>query len=234
VLVNKRAELAPQIRRTPHCAVPIPDDGLSDERSEVIGILPADALDGNGNVRGWQRVISNADFGADEVWLRFLGRGDGGCLLGWRCIREVSKVLLCEFDKLLVRHAARTDKYHPIGSIVGLDVVYQVIALDALDILRWTQNRAAERLALKGRGMQVVKDNFLKLLIHLFLLPKDDVAFAFDGLRVELGVLEDIGKDVDGLRDIGVEGLGIVDGILALQIVRPRPQSSNSSRLTEV
>jgi len=62
----------------------------------------------------------------------------------------------------------------------------------------------------------VVKDDFLKLLIHLLLLAKDDIALAFNGLRVELGVLEDIGQDVDRLWDIGVEGLGVIDGVLAL------------------
>lgn len=151
--MDKRAKLAAQIRRAAHCAVPVPDDGLSDERGEVIGILPADALDGNGNVCGRQRVVSNADFGADEIRLRFLGGGNGGCLLSWRRTREVSKMLLRELDELLVWHAARADKHHPISRIVGLDVFYQVFALDAPDILRRAQNGTAERLTLEGRGM---------------------------------------------------------------------------------
>ena len=62
----------------------------------------------------------------------------------------------------------------------------------------------------------MVKDDFLKLLIHFFLLTKDDIALAFDGLRVELGVLEDVGKDVDCLWDVRVERLGVVNGVLAL------------------
>ena len=125
-------------------------------------------------------------------------------------------MFLCQFDELLVWYAARTDKYHPIGCIVGFDVVYQVVALDASNILCRAQNGTAERLTLEGRGVQVVKDNFLKLLIHLFLLAKDDIALAFNGLWVELRVLKDIGKDVNGLWDIGVEGLGVVDGVLTL------------------
>ena len=125
-------------------------------------------------------------------------------------------MLFRELDELFVRHTTCTDKYHSIGCIVGLDVVYQVLALDAPDILRGAQNGAAERLALECRSMQVVKDDFLELFIHLFLLAKDDIALAFNRLRVELGVLEDIGKDVDGLWDIGIEGLGVVDGVLAL------------------
>jgi hypothetical protein len=92
-----------------------------------------------------------------------------------------------------VRYAACTDKHHPFGRIVGLDVVYQVITLDAPDILRRSQNGAAERLALECRGMQMVKDDFFKLFVHLFLLAEDNVTLAFNGLRIELGVLEDIG-----------------------------------------
>lgn len=64
--------------------------------------------------------------------------------------------------------------------------------------------------------MQVVEDNLLELLVNLLLLAQDDTALALDGTGLKLGVLEDIGKDVDGLGDIGVEGLGVVNGVLAL------------------
>jgi hypothetical protein len=62
----------------------------------------------------------------------------------------------------------------------------------------------------------VVEDNLLELLVNLLLLAKNDVALALDGLGVELGVLENVGKDVDGVGDVRVEGLGVVDGVLAL------------------
>jgi len=62
----------------------------------------------------------------------------------------------------------------------------------------------------------VVEDNLLKLLVNLLLLAKNDVALALNGLGVELGVLENVGKDVDGVGDVRVEGLGVVDGVLAL------------------
>lgn len=64
--------------------------------------------------------------------------------------------------------------------------------------------------------MKVVEDNFLKLLVDLLGLAEDNVALALNGALVELGVLENIGKDVDGCWDIGVECLGVVDGGLAL------------------
>lgn len=62
----------------------------------------------------------------------------------------------------------------------------------------------------------MVEDDLLELLVHLFLFAEDDITLALDGLGLELGVLEDIGENVDGGGDVVVEGLGVVDGVLAL------------------
>jgi len=51
----------------------------------------------------------------------------------------------------------------------------------------------------------VVEDDLLELLVNLLLLAKDDVALALDGLGLELGVLENVGKDVDSVGDVRVE-----------------------------
>jgi hypothetical protein len=42
--------------------------------------------------------------------------------------------------------------------------------------------------------------------------------FALNGTALELGVLEDIGDDVDGLRDVLTEALGIVDHLLTRSV----------------
>lgn len=39
---------------------------------------------------------------------------------------------------------------------------------------------------LESSGVQVVKDNFLHLLINLLLFAKDDIAFAFNGVAVQV------------------------------------------------
>jgi hypothetical protein len=62
----------------------------------------------------------------------------------------------------------------------------------------------------------VVEDNLLELLLHLLRLAQDNVALPLDGGLLELGVLEDVLQDVDALGDVLVEGLGEVDGVLAL------------------
>ena len=64
----------------------------------------------------------------------------------------------------------------------------------------------------------MVENDLLELLVHLFLLAENDITLALDGLGLELGVLEDIGQDVDGGGDVVVEGLGVVDGVFALSL----------------
>ncbi len=41
--------------------------------------------------------------------------------------------------------------------------------------------------------MKMVKDDFLELLVDLFLLAQYNVSFSLDSLRFELRVLEDVG-----------------------------------------
>lgn len=51
----------------------------------------------------------------------------------------------------------------------------------------------------------MVKNNFLELLVDLLLFTEDNITFTLNSLLVELGVLEDIGEDVDGLGNVGIE-----------------------------
>jgi hypothetical protein len=82
-------------------------------------------------------------------------------------------------------HATRTNKHHTIGSIIRLDVVLQVTALDGLNVLLRSEDGASEGLTLEGGGVEVVEHNLLKLLVDLLLFAEDDVALALDGLWLE-------------------------------------------------
>lgn len=211
VLVHKRAELATKVRRVAHRTVPVADNGLGDVRSEVVGVVPADTLDGQRNVGGGHGVVPDPDLRSDEVGLRF---GGGGGAAG----RETGKVLLSKLNKLGMGDTAGTDKDHPVSSVVFLDVSFKVGALDALDVFLGTEDGPAEGLTLESDGVEVIKDNFLELLVNLFLLPENDSTFALNGRGIKLGVLQDISQDVDGLADVRVEALGVVDGVFALLI----------------
>jgi hypothetical protein len=45
---------------------------------------------------------------------------------------------------------------------------------------------------LEGRGVQMVENNLLNLLLHLLGLPQNHITLAFDGRLLELGVLENV------------------------------------------
>ena len=64
--------------------------------------------------------------------------------------------------------------------------------------------------------MQMIKNDFLELLVDFLLFSQNYVSLSLDGLGLEFGILQDIGEYVDRSRDIGVEGLGVVDGVFTL------------------
>lgn len=62
----------------------------------------------------------------------------------------------------------------------------------------------------------MIENNLFQLFVYLFLFSQDHVTFPLNGGGIELRVLENVGKDIDRLGNIGVEALGIVDGIFTL------------------
>lgn len=161
VVVDERAKLAPEVRRVAHRTIPVANNGLSDESSEVVIVLPADTLNCESNVSSWDSVITNSDVRANEVWLTLLFGGNGGGSRAWWLAGEVSKVLFSKFDELLVRNTTSTNKNHTVSSVVGLDIVDKVFTLNAGNVLLWSKDRSAKRLALESSGVQVIKDDLL-------------------------------------------------------------------------
>lgn len=210
------AELAAEEGRLAHGTVPVTDNGLSDQSGEVIIILPANTLDGEGDVSGGDGVVAETDLGADELGGALLlgseRQGSGGRGLAG----EATEVLLSESHEALVGNATSTDQDHAVSSVVGLDVVGQVVPGDGLDVLLGAEDGASKGLGLVSGGVKVVEDNLLELLVNLLLLAQDHIALTLNGTSLELRVLKDIGEDVDGLGDIVVEGLGVVDGVFPL------------------
>lgn len=215
-MVDEGAELAAKVRGVAHGTVPVTDDGLSDKSSEVVVILPANTLDSKGNVGGGNGVVTDSHLRANELGGALLLSGDSRGGGGVRLAGEATEVLLSEADELVVRDTTGTNENHAVSGVVGLDVVDQVITLDALDVLLGSKDGAAERLVLVSSSVQVVENDLLELLVDLLLLTQDHVSLPLDSGRLELGVLKDIGKDVNGLGDVGVEGLGVVDSVFAL------------------
>lgn len=193
-------------------SVPVAHDGLEDEHGEVVGRLPRNTLDGESKVAGGRGVVTDSDFGTNEAGLgrRRLAELDGALADG-----EAAKVLLGELNKRLVLDTTSTNKDHAVSGVVGLDVLGKVLTLDGEDVLLGAEDGAAEGLTLEGNRVKVVEDNLLLELVNLLLLTKDHIALTLDGRVLELGVLKNVGDDVDGLVNVLAESLGVVDGLLS-------------------
>ena len=216
VVADVGAELAAEEGRLAHGTVPVTDDGLGDQSGEVVIILPANTLDGESDVGGGDGVVTETDLGTDELGNALLlgseSQGSGGRGLAG----EATEVLLSESHELLVGDTTSTDQDHSVSSVVGLDVVGQVVPGDGLDVLLGAEDGAAKGLALVSSGVKVVEDNLLELFVNLLLLAQDHITLTLNGTSLELGVLKDIGEDVDGLGDVVVKGLGVVDSVFPL------------------
>lgn len=214
--MDEGGELGSHVGGVAHSLVPVTDNSLGNKGGEVVVRLPGDTLNSNGDVCGWDGLIEDTDLRSDELWLALLLSGELGRGLGVWLSWKTGEVLLGELNELGVWDTTSTDEDHAVSGVVGLDVINEILALDGLDVLGWAKDGAAEWLSLESGGVKVVENNLLELLVNLLGLAEDNVALALNGALVELGVLENVGEDVDGCWNISVEGLGVVDGGLAL------------------
>ena len=148
--MDEAAKLAALVRRIAQSLVVVADDGLGDQSSEVVVIVPAHTLNGNSDVGSRDRVVSYADLRANEVRL-LLGQEVSRILRGGS--GKAGEVLLSKFDELLVGDTASSNENHAIGCVVGLDVASKLGPGDITDVLAGAENGAAQRLVLIGSGV---------------------------------------------------------------------------------
>lgn len=211
--MDNATELASLVGSITEGLVVVANDGLSDQRGKVVGVVPADTFHSNGDVGGREGVVANPDVGADEVGL-LLGQEGSAALRGRG--RELSEVLVGHLHELLMGDTTSTNEHHAVSRVVVLDVVDELGPGDVANVLAGSEDGATQRLVLVGGRVQVVEDNLLKLLLNLLGLAQDHIALPFNGGLLELRVLENILQNVDTLGDVLVQGLGKVDGVLAL------------------
>lgn len=215
-MVDKGAELAAKVRGVTHGAVPVTNDGLGDKSSEVVIVLPAHTLNSKGNMGGGEGVIPESDFRTDELGGALLLKGESLGGRGWGLAGEATEVLLGQSDELVVGNTTSANQDHAVRGIVGLDVVGQVVPRDGLDVLPGTKDGTTEGLALESGSVKVVENDLLQLLVNLLLLTQDHVSLALNGTGLQFGVLKDVCKDIDGLGNVVVKRLGVVDGVFPL------------------
>jgi hypothetical protein len=178
--VDESAELAAEVGRVAHSAVPVSDDGLGDKGGEVVVVLPADTLNSNGDVGSGHGVVTDPDLRSNEVGLALKTAGGGVGLAVGVGVGKLGEVLFGQVDELLVGNATGANEDHAVGSVVSLDVVLEVAALDAANVLLGSENGAAQRLALESGSVQMVEHNLLQLLVNLLLFAQNYIALALD------------------------------------------------------
>src|SRR5699024_9391891 len=135
------------------------NDGLSNQTGEVVIVLPAHTLDGKGNVGRGEGIITESNFGANELGSALLLSLEGLGSRGQRFVGEATEVLLGKSDELLVGDTTSADEDHAVSGVVGLDVVDQAVTGDGLDVLLGTEDGTTKGLALESGGVKVVEDN---------------------------------------------------------------------------
>ena len=77
------------------------------------------------------------------------------------------------------------------------------------------QHRAAERLVRIGDFLEMVEDDVVRRVVGLADFLEDHAALALQLLRVEGGMAEDVANDVGAERQILLQHLDVVGGLLA-------------------
>ena len=67
---------------------------------------------------------------------------------------ETRKQLLDHLHKWLVFHVADSHDHHAIRRVVGIDVLAQVVLLNCLDVLYWSEDGKTQRIFAKHGEMK--------------------------------------------------------------------------------
>lgn len=137
---------------------------------------------------------------------------------GW----QAAKCLTSLTTELLVVDGSGASNHHTRGSVVGVDVVTQIVLGQGSNILLWSKNGAAQASSLEGGGVQVVKDKFLLLLVDLGHLSQNHITFSLNGTILELRVEQNVGENLKSSANILLEDLGKVDSLLTRCVSVPK------------
>ena len=77
------------------------------------------------------------------------------------------------------------------------------------------QDRAAERLVGEGFGLEVIEDDVVGRVFGLADFLDDDALLARQFFGIEDRVLQNVGENVDGERDIVLQHAGVIGGLFA-------------------
>ena len=223
------AQTGGQIGSRAEQTVPLPEDLLHQHEGDGVLVRPAHRLEGDGDggvgvgvvelhlLRGREALRERRHHGAVGRHAREVAEGAVGHLHQLE-VREERRW------HVIVVQRARASDHHARRRVVRLDVVDQVGAADALDVLLWTQNRVAKTAALVRRRVKQVEHHLVLVLEHVLHLQENRVALAVDGCGVVVRVQENVTQDVHRVTDVFVKATGVVHGLLATRVASSERQ----------
>lgn len=156
---------------------------------------------------------TDADVNLFEVALGFENDGRRGCGNGVGYIeirgRKFAEFFFDEVEYFLVRDIAGRGDEKMIGSEPVLEAAAEGFALKFANGVGCAENGAAKRvIGPEAAGEDVVEKIFRVVHVHLDFF-EDDLAFFLDIFGIEFGAQDEIGENVEGNREMGVEDFGV-------------------------
>mmetsp|Transcript_26376 Transcript_26376/g.42278 ORF Transcript_26376/g.42278 Transcript_26376/m.42278 type:complete len:219 (-) Transcript_26376:254-910(-) len=127
---------------------------------------------------------------------------------------KARECVLRQLYQFIVVHGASTNEHHAVSGVVRFDVLRQVVARDAFNVISRSQDGAPQTRVLERSGVQVVEQHLFDLLLHLLHLAQDHAAFALDVCLLQIGILQNILQYVHRFGHICFEHLGVVGSLL--------------------
>ena len=125
------------------------------------------------------------------------------------------KAVRGELDQLLVIHLAGRGQHQAARRVMAAHVAADGLARQAADDLGLAQHRPAHGLIGKGGRLEMIEDDVVGRVLGLADLLQHHGALARQLLGIEGRVLQDVGDDVDGERQIVRQDLGVIGRLLA-------------------
>ena len=104
---------------------------------------------------------------------------------------------------------AGSQRDHPFGAVVAVHEGAQLLRREGFHGLGRAEDRASDRLVAEGGFGEMVEDDVVGRVVRGADLLQDHVLFALELVGIELGVRQDVGKDVDGKRHVVAEHAGV-------------------------
>ena len=123
-----------------------------------------------------------------------------------------------QLDDLVMAHRARCDQGHAAGAVLRRHIGLEHVAVEGGDGFFLAQDRPAQRLAFKDRGLEMVEHDVVGRVSYLPQFLQHHLALALQLGRFEGRVGENVPDHVQSQRHIFLQHPGMEGGLFAARI----------------